>query len=94
MIVKLDYYNPKKKFKVQKKVLFLMQENFTKEEKLFVLHLKMMHFHCLNNIHQVLMIGKKMKWIHHIFCLVDLINHCHQLSVEEKTLKKKECLKV
>ena len=49
----LEYYNPKKQeIKTHKKVFFLMQKNFAKKEKLFLLHLKIMYFHCLNNIYQ------------------------------------------
>ena len=52
----------------KKQAHFLMQENFTKEEKLLLLHLKMVYFHCINNTNQRV-IGQKTRWIHQNFCL-------------------------
>ena len=60
MIKKLEEIQIVKNTKQKKPLHFLMQVNFTKKEKLFLLHLKMVYFHCLNNIHQAWMIGKKM----------------------------------
>ena len=53
MISKLEYYRPSsEKYRTQKQVHFLVEMNFTKEEKWFLLHLKIVYFHCLNIIHQ------------------------------------------
>ena len=47
-----DYYAKRKKFRTQRKIHFIMQESFTKEEKCFLLHLKIMYFNCLSNIYR------------------------------------------
>ena len=65
MIRSLEIYNPSgEKTRHKKQVLFSMQKNYTKEEELLLLHLKMVHFHYLVNIHLVLITGKKTKWIY------------------------------
>ena len=62
-----------------------MQNTFSKKEKLFLLHLKMVCLHCLNNIHQIV-IRKKMNWIHQNFYIKDLTLSSFQRK--EKTKKE------
>ena len=74
MIWKLKNNNlDKKNTRHTKQILFSTQKNITKEEKGFLLHLKMVHFHCLQNIHQTRLDGETVKWIHQNFKLRTLL---------------------
>ena len=68
MIWKLKNNNSdKKNTRHTKQILFSTQKNITNEEKGFLLHLKMVHFHCLKIIHQTRLDGETVKWIHQNF---------------------------
>ena len=62
MLIKLDEYSPKKeKYKTLKTSAILNARDFTKEENWLLMLLKMVYFHCLNNLQQTWAIGKKIK---------------------------------
>ena len=76
----------KKNTRHTKQILFSTQKNITNEEKGFLLHLKMVHFHCLKNIHQTRLDGETVKWIHQNFKFRTLLPLFQR---EEKTEKER-----
>ena len=88
MIKRLENYNSNsEKYKTQKISILINAKKIYKGKKWFLMHLKILYFHCLNNIHLAWMIGRKMSQIHDNVCVKNLT--CYYLFSVKRELKKK-----